>query len=97
LRTDSTRYANLLVDAISKSQWTYQQIVDRCKIKGVSITKSYLSKICSGFLPPPSDGVNKVLADVLHPVSGITYQDLALAKYKETIPADVLELLTAGK
>ncbi|GIO36916.1 hypothetical protein J41TS12_17770 [Paenibacillus antibioticophila] len=89
------KYANLLSNAVAESGWTYSQVIQKCKGKGVNFSKSYLSKIATGVLPPPSDEINKVLADVLSPVSSISYTDLALAKYKEIIPSDVLVVLAA--
>ncbi|MCY9530532.1 hypothetical protein M5X04_14515 [Paenibacillus alvei] len=89
------RYANILYDAIASSNMTYQQIADKCTRKGTKITKSYISKLCTGKLPPASDAVNKVLAEVLSPSSGL-YVQLAVAKYKEIVPNDVLEALAAG-
>lgn len=89
------KYANLLSNAVVESGWTYYQIIQKCKNQGLGFSKSYLSKICTGVLPPPSDEINKVLADVLSPVTSITYTELALAKYKEIIPSDVLEAFGA--
>ncbi|MFW5433277.1 hypothetical protein [Paenibacillus apiarius] len=90
------RYANLLTDAVFSSNMTYQQIVDKCKKRNVRISRSYLSKICTGSMPPASDEINKALVDVLSPVSGLTYRELAVAKYKEIIPSEVLEALASG-
>ncbi|GIO83529.1 hypothetical protein J25TS5_04610 [Paenibacillus faecis] len=89
------KYANLLSNAVAESGWTYSQIIQKCKSKGVSFSRSYLSKIATGVLPPPSDEINKALSEVLSPVSSISYTDLALAKYKEIIPSDVLEAIVA--
>lgn len=90
------KYANLLSDAVVESGWTYHQIIEKCKKKGVNFSRSYLSKICTGQLPPPSDEINRSLASVLAPVTSLTYEKLALAKYREIIPADVLEAIASG-
>ncbi|QHZ50872.1 hypothetical protein [Paenibacillus larvae] len=90
-------YANVLSDAVIKSGWTYSKIIEKCRARGVCFSRSYLSKICTGVLPPPSDRINKVLAEVLSPVSELTYQQLALAKYKQIIPADILEAIASGQ
>lgn len=89
------KYANVLSDAVIASNMTYTQIVDKCRRKGVKISRSYLSKLCTGAMSPASDELNKALADVLAPGSTL-YQQLAVAKYKEIIPGDVLEALAAG-
>ena len=90
------RYVNILYDAVVASGYTYQQIVEKCRTKDLKISKSYLSKICSGH-QPPKDHVNKVLAEILGEKSGITYQTLAIAKYKEMIPEDIYEAIASGQ
>jgi transcriptional regulator with XRE-family HTH domain len=87
------RYANQLSNAVVESGWTYQKIIEKCKLKGVSFSRSYLSKICTGALPPPSDEINKVLADVL----SLKYEKLAVSKYKEIIPTEVLAAIASGE
>ncbi|MCM3747422.1 hypothetical protein M3223_08650 [Paenibacillus pasadenensis] len=89
------RYSNLLSNAITESGWTYAQIIQKCTSNGRAFSKSYLCKIAAGFLPPPSDEINKVLAEVLSPVTKVTYMDLAVAKYEEIIPNEVIEHLAA--
>lgn len=91
------KYANLLRDAVVQSNWTYSKIIENCKDRGVSFSSSYLSKLCTGSMPPPSDEINRVLAEVLSPITTITYQALAVAKYKEIIPSDILEAIAAGQ
>lgn len=86
-------YANILSNAVAESGWTYSQIVQKCRSKGVNFSRSYLCKIATGALPPPSDEINKAIAEVLSSVSSINYTDLALAKYKQIIPSDVLEVV----
>lgn len=90
------RYSNLLCDAVVESGWTYGQIVEKCKLKGAKISRSYLSKLCTGNLPPASDELNIVLSEVLSPVSTLTYTTLAVAKYKEIVPKDVIDAIAAG-
>jgi hypothetical protein len=48
-------------------------------------------------MPPPSDEINRVIAEVLAPVTSITYEQLAIAKYKEIIPTEILEAIAAGQ
>ncbi|MHA7963581.1 hypothetical protein ACX93W_05490 [Paenibacillus sp. CAU 1782] len=90
------RYSNILSDAIISSGWTYGQIADKCEKRGGKISRSYISKLCTGHMPPASDEVNKILTEVLAPVSDITYTQLAVAKYKEVVPKDIIEALVAG-
>ncbi|KKO51988.1 helix-turn-helix domain-containing protein [Paenibacillus sp. DMB20] len=91
------KYAEILHLAIRESGWSYSQIAERCKVHKRNVSPSYLSKISRGFMPPPSDEVNRALASALSPVTSLTYEKLALAKYKEIIPEDVLEALASGQ
>jgi hypothetical protein len=91
------KYANLLRDAVVQSNWTYSKIINKCKDQGVTFSSSYLSKLCTGMMPPPSDEINRVIAEVLAPVTSITYEQLAIAKYKEIIPTEILEAIAAGQ
>lgn len=91
------RYANILYDAVLESGWSYTQIVERCKKKGLKISRSYISKLCTGHMPPASDEVNKALAEVLSQASSITYTKLAIAKYKEIIPKEIYEAIASGQ
>lgn len=87
------RYAAMLASAVKQSGWSLAEIVLRCKRHGVEIDKGYISKLCTGKKPPASDRVNYALATVLSPVSSMTYRQLRLAAYKDTIPEDVQEAL----
>jgi hypothetical protein len=88
-------YANMLSNAVVESGWSYYKIVEKCRTDGVPFSRSYLSKLCTGSMPPASDKINQALVDALSPVTGITYKDLSVAKYKEIVPKDVLEALAS--
>lgn len=89
------KYSKLLNSAVVESGWTYRQVVEKCRELGINFSRSYLCKICTGASPPPSDEINKALAEVLSPVSSITYEQLALAKYREIIPEGVLDAIAS--
>lgn len=91
------KYSELLRGAVVESGWSYSHIVERCKSHGTSVSRSYLSKLCTGSMPPPSDEVNKALVLVLSPVTSLTHERLVLAKYKEIIPDEVLEAIASGQ
>jgi transcriptional regulator with XRE-family HTH domain len=82
-------YAEILKNYIKKSNKTLEQISNECSVKGLQVTKSYISKIRSGKMPAPSDEVTKVLSDVLN----ADYEDLILASYLEKIPEPVQKIL----
>lgn len=88
------RYSNILSNAVNASGLSYQQVADKCKLQGNRITRFYISKLCTGYKPPASDEVNRTLAKVLSPYcEDLTYEKLAVAKYKEIIPVDVMKAL----
>ncbi|KOR88758.1 MULTISPECIES: helix-turn-helix domain-containing protein [Paenibacillus] len=90
-------YSELLRSAVKESGWSYSHIVEQCKVHNKAISRSYLSKISRGLMPPPSDEVNKALAVVLSSVTSLTYEKLTLAKYKEIIPDEVLKAIASGQ
>ncbi|BBB90968.1 MAG TPA: helix-turn-helix domain-containing protein [Methylomusa anaerophila] len=59
------RYTDLLAYYIKKSGMSLRQIACRCQEKGHKIAPSYISKLQNGHLPPPSEDVSRVLAEVL--------------------------------
>lgn len=59
------QYKNLLSYHVKKSGLTLRQIAQQCKDRGQQIAPSYISKLQNGHLPPPSETVSRVLADVL--------------------------------
>ena len=94
------KYAELLDDAVKKSRFSLAEIAMKCKNFGVTIDRTYISKLCTANKPPASDKVNTALAKVLGSVTDLTYESLRLAAYKEKLeaykqkfPDDVLEAL----
>ena len=61
----SKQYKDLLSCYIRKSGLSLRQIARRCRDRGQHIDSSYISKLQNGHLPPPSEDVSRVLADVL--------------------------------
>ncbi|WP_407270003.1 hypothetical protein [Radiobacillus sp. PE A8.2] len=86
-------YHEMLKLAIKESGWSMREIARRCTEDGVNLSQPYLSKLCTGEIPPASDKVNKILGKILSVVSDISKDDLLVAAYVEKIPADVLKKL----
>lgn len=76
--------------AITESGWSMREIARRCTKNGVNLSQPYLSKLCTGEIPPASDKVNKILGNILSVVSSISEDDLLIAAYLEKIPDDIL-------
>ena len=56
------QYKELLSSLVKKSGLTLREIADKCKEHGQSIDPSYISKLQTGKLPPPSEEVSRALA-----------------------------------
>ncbi len=76
-------YADVLTKLISGSGKTLRDIADSCKDLGVNFDPSYLSRLQTGRQAPPSDAINRAIAQVL----GVNPDDLLLAAYKEKSPS----------
>lgn len=84
------KYHRILEKYISDSGLSLREIARQCLEKGLDIDHSYISKLKRNVMPPASDKVNKVLAEVL----GSDPEALVDAAYREKIPANVLKRLT---
>ncbi|MBC9783487.1 hypothetical protein H1S01_03045 [Heliobacterium chlorum] len=58
-------YAERISELIEQSGMQLIEISARCKMYGVNVTSSYLSKLKGGKMPPPSENINIALAKVL--------------------------------
>lgn len=90
-RGEYMKYSTMLKTAINKADLTLSQISCQLDAHGLRATKSYLSKLQNGKLPPAGDKLNESLALIL----GLDPVELKAAAYKEKIPKDVLELLVS--
>lgn len=80
-------YSELLSSYIESSGLTLDQIVDRCKQRGVEIHPTYISKLRKGLRPAPSEEISKALAESL----GQNPDDLILAGHLERTPTPIAE------
>lgn len=88
----TVRYHDLLDKYISDSRLSLREIARRCHKKGLGIDHSYISKLKRNVMPPASDKVNEILANVL----GADPDALLIAAYREKIPANIVEKLATG-
>lgn len=75
-------YAELITEKINTSGLSLNDVVFKCSQKGLKITTSYISKLKNGKMPPPSDDVSRVLAEVLE----IDPEWLVITGYLERAP-----------
>lgn len=84
-------YKDLLAYYIKKSKMTLRQIAYYCEEKGQKIAPSYISKLQNGHLPPPSEDVSRVLAEVLNG----NPETLIYLGYIEKAPSIIRQKLTS--
>lgn len=82
-------YAQLLSSHIKHSDLTLREIAHQCKERGYPIDPSYISKLQTGRLPPPSEEVSHVLANVL----GAQAEELIYWGYIEKAPQVIRQKL----
>ena len=78
-------YARLLDSYINQSRYTLSEISEKCKLKGIDISASYISKLRTGKKPPPSEELSRVLAEVLE----CDPETLIIEGYKEKAPHEI--------
>ncbi len=86
-------YQKRLQQAAIESGLTHRKLCAKCADVGVNISQGYLGMLMRGECGPASDKINKVLEQVLVPISSLKVDELYLLAYKEKIPAEALEKL----
>lgn len=82
-------YSKTLSDLIRRSNLSLGSIVKKLEHIGVSIDRSYLSKLKTGVKPAASDRTNIALAQVL----GIEPTKLLITAYREKIPTHIFQAM----
>ncbi|MCY9764279.1 helix-turn-helix domain-containing protein [Paenibacillus alvei] len=82
-------YKELIKHHIENNGMSCQEIVDKMKMRGVKLDRSYISMLKNGRKSPASDKVNIALAEVL----GIDSAELRIAAVKEKISPDLYQLI----
>ena len=85
-------YAKLLSQYINNSNLSLRKIAELCNEKGFSIDHSYISKLKNAKMPPPSEELSRVLAEVLSAES----DELVIEGYKEKAPDEIRNLLNTS-
>jgi SOS-response transcriptional repressor LexA/transcriptional regulator with XRE-family HTH domain len=82
-------YKDLLEYYIRGSGLSHREISRRCKDRGTSVSQAYISQLAKGDVPPPSEEVSRVLAEV----TGGDADKLLMAAYMEKAPDEVKDIL----
>lgn len=84
------KYADLLSFHIKRSGLTLREIAQQCRERGCPIDPSYISKLQTGRLPPPSEGISQILAQVLE----ASVEELTYWGYVEKAPKVIRQRLS---
>lgn len=82
-------YSEFLKKSIKESGLSLEEISMRCDNRGVSATKSYLSKLQNGNQKPASSKLHSALAEILD----IDLEELEFEAYMEEAPSTITEML----
>ncbi|WP_405131117.1 XRE family transcriptional regulator [Paenibacillus sp. FSL H8-0317] len=83
------KYAEIFRNYVRDSGLSLSQLCDLLHERGFKTTKSHLSKLQNGKLPPAGDKLNDALAEVL----SVDPVELKVAAYREKISPEVLARL----
>lgn len=81
-------YSRLLRDIVANSGYNSKQIIDECNKRGKKIDKAYLSKLLNGKIPPPSEEVSRVLANICNADERL----LVVEGYVDKAPKEIKEI-----
>ena len=82
-------YKELLDDYIKKSGLSHREISRRSKEKGMSVSQGYISQLVRGDVPPPSEEITKVLAEIV----GGDPERLIWYAYVEKAPKEIQPII----
>ncbi|WP_144028215.1 helix-turn-helix domain-containing protein [Paenibacillus ferrarius] len=81
------KYTDLLKEAIEKSSFSLGQLAEILNEQGLSVDKSYLSKLQNGKVPPANEITNKALAKLLN----INEDKLIISAFFEKAPIELIQ------
>ncbi len=84
-------YSRLLRNIVADSGYNAKQIIDECNKKGKKIDKAYISKLLNNKIPPPSEEVSRVIANVCNADERL----LVLEGYIDKAPKEVKEIFNS--
>lgn len=83
-------YSNVLKKTIENSNLSYKDIKDKLEQKGISIDKSYLSKLVNGKLPPPREEISRAISQICN----VDERLLVLEAYYDKSPQEIKDILS---
>ncbi|OME23385.1 LexA family transcriptional regulator [Paenibacillus odorifer] len=83
------RYQEILGELVLKSGLSHREISRRAEERGTKVSQAYISQLIKGVVPPPSEEVTRVLAEVLNGDA----DSLIMAAYYDKAPEQIKEKL----
>ncbi len=84
-------YSRLLRNVVADSGYSAKQIIEECNKMGRKIDKAYLSKLLNNKIPPPSEEVSRVLANICN----VDERLLVLEGYIDKAPKEIKEIFNS--
>ena len=86
-------YHKLLNNIIASTNYTAQEIINKCAEKGIKMNKAYMSKLRNNKVPPPSEDVSRVISKVCD----VDERFLVLEGYIDKAPKEIKEAFVSIK
>ena len=86
-------YHKLLNNLIASTNYTAQEIINKCAEKGIKMDKAYMSKLRNNKVPPPSEDVSRVISKVCD----VDERFLVLEGYIDKAPKEIKEAFVSIK
>lgn len=86
-------YAKLLKSAIANTDYTQQQIAEKCTKMGIKMDKSQINRLVNGRAKPTSIEISKILAKICN----IDERILILEDYFDNAPKEIVEAFSTMK
>jgi hypothetical protein len=86
-------YSKLLMKVVAESGKTSKEIIDECNKRGRNIDKAYMSKLLNDKVPPPSEEISRMIADICE----FDEKKLVLEGYIDKAPKEIYEAFVSIK
>lgn len=84
-------YSKLLRNVVADTGYSAKQIIDECNKRGRKIDKAYLSKLLNNKIPPPSEEVSRLLANICN----VDERLLVLEGYIDKAPKEIKDIFNS--
>lgn len=86
-------YHKLLNNIIASTNYTAQEIINKCAEEGIKMDKAYMSKLRNNKVPPPSEDVSRAISKVCN----VDERFLVLEGYIDKAPKEIKDAFVSIK